>query len=184
MLIKRRIFRFVTRLIWIKRMNRVLGLSLLILYICFESGLAQSTKLPREVENTLQKKFESWKMAEVDEAISEYFKRTRPFESPNLINGDWDGDGRTDFAALLQRKTDPEKKIILVVMNKRNGFQNYFLEGFDCLMSIKKGETEYDFEAKKNFKHKNDAIFSYIWEKAGTSYVWEKNRFRSILTSD
>jgi hypothetical protein len=123
-------------------------------------------------------------MAQIQPEIGEYFQRERPHEQPNLIKGDWNGDGKTDYAAMLQSKSNQEKRITIVLMKSGKTYQTHILGASDCIMSIKRGKKDYDFERKKNFQYKNDAIFDYIWEKAGSSYVWEKGRFRGILTSD
>lgn len=52
------------------------------------------------------------------------------------------------------------------------------------MLNEKKGSRDYNFETGKNFIYKNDAIFVGIFEKAGESYVWQKGKFISIVTSD
>lgn len=145
---------------------------------------AQSVKLPNECKKILDKRFQSWKMAEIEPSIIEYFQRERSFEQPNLIKGDWNGDGKTDYAVLLENKNKAEDKIIVVLMRSKGNYKNYILDAADCLMSVKKGKKDFDLVAKKSFRYKNDAIFSYFWEKAGSSYVFEKGKFRAIGTSD
>ena len=157
---------------------------LLLILVCVRAVTAQEPEIPKFLRNTLNSEFGSWKMAEIEQSISTYFKEKPGNQSPNFIKGDWNGDGMVDYALLVQRKSDSQKKMVLVFVKDRRGFKRFFLEGFDCLMLVKKGNTDYDFEAKKKFTHKNDAIMSYIWEKSGTSYIWEKNRFRAVLISD
>jgi hypothetical protein len=141
--------------------------------------------LPKAGKNTLESRFRSWKLAEIKtDGIVEYYKRERNFERPNLIKGDFDGDGRTDFAALLEHKRNAENMITVVLMRRRNGYKTYILEGSDCLMSVKKGEKGYDHEAQRSFRYKRDAVFICYWEKGGSSYLFERGKFRAIVTSD
>lgn len=158
----------------------------LLCFVCFAASnvQAQIINLPEECQKILERQFRSWKFAEINSDIVEYFKQKRSFEQPNLINGDWNGDGKTDFAALLENKNNAEKRIMVVLMKGKNGYKSFVLDAYDCLMSVKKGSKDYDFEARKSFRYKTDAIFSYYWEKAGTSYVWENGKFRAIATSD
>jgi len=159
---------------------------LLLFLLCngFASSQAQSIKLPSECQKILKTKFRSWKMANVPDEIKDYYKRERAFELANLIKGDWNGDGKTDYAILLDNKANVERRIILVLMKAKRSYKSYFLDGSDCIMSAKKGQKDYSFDTGKNFRYKNDAIFNYIWEKAGVTYVWEKGKFGIITTSD
>lgn len=145
---------------------------------------AQTPELDKAARSILAHKFSSWGPAEIRQEIVEYYKVSRSWERPDRIAGDWNGDGRQDLAVLLQHRQDASKRILLVLLRSARGYNTYILEPDDCLMSIKKGEAGYDFETGRKFRYRNDAIFSYIFEKAGTSYIWEKNRFRGIVTSD
>jgi hypothetical protein len=145
---------------------------------------AQGVELPRDGQKILEKRFRGWKYAEIDSAIVEYFRRDRSFEQPNLITGDFDGDGKRDYAVLMQKKTDAARRVTIVLMRHKGCYKTHVLDANDCLMSVKKGKKDYDFEAQRSFRYQRDAIFSYIWEKAGVSYVWEKGKFRAIVTSD
>lgn len=140
--------------------------------------------IPSDIDALLQSRFKSWRPANIPNYIVSYFKERRSHEHPNFVRGDWNGDKEGDFAVLLERRSDPNTRMILVLMRSRTGFGTYFLPGDDCLMSLEKGSKDYDFETEKKFTYQNDAIFSYIWERAGSSFVWEKGRFRRILTSD
>ncbi len=132
----------------------------------------------------LETKFRSYKFVNVSKEILDYYKRDRAYEQPNLIKGDWNGDGKTDYAVLLEKVNNPEGSIIIVLMKARKNYESYILGAYDCIMSVKKGERDYDFDSGKYFRYKNDAIFTYIWEKAGVTYIWKKGKFDVITTSD
>ncbi len=57
-------------------------------------------------------------------------------------------------------------------------------DGGEYIALMKKGEKDYDYETDKNFIYKNDALFSGYFEKGGSSYIYEKGKFRGITTSD
>lgn len=160
-------------------------LSAVVFVVCFSSfGYTQAQRLPSNFSEILEKKFQSWKLAEIQPEIVGYFKGQRPHEQPNFISGDWNGDQKKDYAALLESRSNSAKRIILVLLREQSSFKPYYLAANDCIMSEKRGSKAYDFETGKSFQFKNDAIFSYIWEKAGVSYVWQNDRFRAIVTSD
>lgn len=163
--------------------NRTPILALILLAVC-SPIFARSVVLPAGAKKVLDTKFKSWRLADVNEDISKFYKERRSHEQPNLIKGDWNSDGKQDFAVQLQNREDGEKKIIVALMRTPSGFETHVLDAADCIMSEKKGKKAYNFETKRSFRFKHDAIFSYIWEKAGGSYVWTGNRFRYILTSD
>jgi hypothetical protein len=49
---------------------------------------------------------------------------------------------------------------------------------------MKKGERDYNYGTGKNFIYKMDAIFVGLGECCGSSYIWQKGKFISIVTSD
>jgi hypothetical protein len=161
-----------------------------ILLFCFFclviSAQSQQPEIPDDCSKILKTKFSGWKLAIIPDGITNYYKTERSFEQPNFIKGDWNGDEKIDYAVLLENKKDFEKRIILALIKTEIGFKDYILEevGYDCLMSQNKKTKAYNFETKKNFTFKNDAIFGYFWEKEGSSYIWEDGKFISITTSD
>ncbi len=158
------------------------------MFFCSVASIfAQMETVPRVVREALADNYRSWKIAPVSDEISDHFKKRRSGEIPNIARGDWNGDRRIDYAFLMQSRQNTERKIIVAVSRLRNGISTYFVDEAavtDCLMSEKKGQTGYDYETKRKFRYPSDAIFSYIWEKAGTSYFWRNGRFRGIATSD
>jgi hypothetical protein len=170
-------------------MKRLLFLFLLLSTGLVSAAQAQSTTLPKDCRKILDAKFRSWTFAEAPAYIKSFYLRERPFEQPNLIAGDWNGDGKKDYAVLLARKNkaaapSASNLIVAFLRTTRGGYSYFMLEGDDCLMSLKKGSKGYDYEKQKSFRYRRDAIFSYIWEKAGRSYIWQKKGFRAVATSD
>jgi hypothetical protein len=50
--------------------------------------------------------------------------------------------------------------------------------------TCKKSKKDFNADTQKSFIHKTGAIFSGIWEKPGTAYIWEKGKFKSVITGD
>jgi hypothetical protein len=68
--------------------------------------------LPRPVRTALDEKFPGWRLSPVVSRATEVVRRRSPRAQPNLISGDFDGNGQTDYAALIEyaapRKGAPE----------------------------------------------------------------------------
>lgn len=153
---------------------------------------AQSIKLPQECKKILNKNFRGWEIAKVPEEVSKFFRDKRFSFQPNLIKGDWNGDGKTDYAVLIKQGSlynylgEPyaERRFMVAFVKTKKGFKYFRFDGSEYIALIKKGAQDYDYETDKKFRYRRDAIFDGFWEKAGVSYVWEKGKFRVIATSD
>jgi hypothetical protein len=161
-----------------------------ILCICLFSINAMAYELPVACKKILDSKFSGWKMAEPIDAVAEYFKNEKITNAPNLTKGDWNGDGKLDYAVLIAHGSEKADDKMMPTMwtiafiKTTNGYNHYKLEGGDYIQTVKKGKKDFNAETQKAFTHKTDAIFSAIWEKTGTAFIWDKTKFKSVLTSD
>jgi hypothetical protein len=150
--------------------------------------------LPASIKTILDGRFPGWSYLPVDDEIRKFLKEyVSEYARPDLINGDFDGNGRTDFAVLIEenarspKRADSEmrKARLVVFLTKAAGFEIKVLDPEGAYLAlIKQGDWDYSYETNQYFTYKNDAIFAGIFEKGGTSYVYKKGRFRSIITSD
>ena len=77
------------------------------------------------------------------------------------------------------------KDRLVVFLTKVAGFEIKVLDPEGAYLAVmKQGDWDYSYETNQYFTYQNDAIFAGIFEKGGTTYVYEKGRFRSIITSD
>jgi hypothetical protein len=159
-------------------------------YICLFSMNAMANELPPLCKTILDSKFSGWKMTQPIEGVAEYFKTEKITTAPNLTFGDWNGDKMQDIAVLIEYGNEKiNDKMMpmfwtIAFIKSPKGYSHFKLEGGDYLQTIKKGKKDFNAETNKNFVHKTDAIFSGIWEKSGTAYVWDKTKFKSVITSD
>ncbi len=171
-------------------MKNKTALTLTFLCICLFSINAMAAALPAECKKILDTKFKGWKMSQPIEGVTAYFKKQKIANAPNLTTGDWNGDGMQDVAALIEYGSEKvDDKMMPMVwtiafIKTATGYSYFKLEGGDYLETVKKGKKDFNAETNKNFVHKTDAIFSGIWEKSGTVYIWDKTKFKSVITSD
>jgi hypothetical protein len=146
------------------------------------------------MSSSLDRRFPGWKYAEVDGEIRTFLKEyVSSFARPDIISGDFDGDGMPDYAVLIEQKLPVRKlgetrdrKFYLVVFLKRSaGFKMHVLdpEG-EYLTLMRRGDWDYDYETQSHFTYQHDAIFTGIFEKGGTSYIYKNGKFHTMITSD
>lgn len=153
---------------------------------------AQSAKLPNDCRKILDKNFRGWKFAEIRNDIVKYFKKIHSNDKQNVLSGDWNGDGKTDYAALIEfgklrnsmGKVIENRRLLIPFIRTSKGFRHFVFDGSEYIAVDKKGSKGYSYEARKSFRFKADAIFDGFFEKGGVSYIWDKGKFRSVITSD
>ena len=153
-----------------------------------------SVTLPASMKSILDRRFPGWSYLPVDDEIRKFLKEyVSEYARPDLINGDFDGNSQTDFAVLIEGKTrspkgasiEMRKARLVVFLTKAAGFQIKVLDPEGAyLVLMKRGDWDYSYETDQYFTYQSDAIFAGIFEKGGTSYVYQQGRFRSIITSD
>lgn len=166
--------------------------SLLILSCFFTFANAQISTLAPECRKILNKKFPGWKYGEIRPDISEYFKSIGSNKRLNSVKGDWNGDGSLDYAVLIEHgklknylgEVIGNRRLLIPFIRTSKGFRHFVFYGAEYITAIKKGSKDYNYETDKNFHYKTDAIFDGFFEKAGVSYVWNKTKFKVIVTSD
>ena len=151
-------------------------------------------QLPSTVRAELDKRFSGWRFPKVDEGIHRYLRENISADTrPEFISGDFDGNGQLDYAVIIEHGValgedgNPVGHNTYVVAFLKSGdkLKFYMMDGGgEYIALIKKGEKGYEYGTGKNFIYKNDAIFSGYFEKGGSSYIYEKGKFRSIITSD
>ncbi len=152
-------------------------------------------ELPLSIKVLLDKHFPGWQFPEVSDDDCQDVKTWGGKDAyAQLIQGDFNGDGWDDYAVLIKddwqvddkrRVLTPGDVLIVAFLSKRGGFNMKMVthEGGGCLQLMRKGETDYDYEAQREFTYKYDTIMSGEG-MGGTSYLYENGKFRAIITSD
>lgn len=146
--------------------------------------------LPEGCKFLLDRNLPGWRLVAISPEIKNFHQKNKyPFE-PNLIRGDWNGDGKLDYAALIgpRLKTDggggdPSSHLTIFVQTDA-GWKYFEFEGGDALVVAKKGSKGFDHDTKQAFTYQTDAVTDMIWEKSATTYLWKDNKFIQIVTSD
>jgi hypothetical protein len=170
------------------------------LLICLWCSQAPSSaqhyvnELPASARLTLNRRFPGWKFAEVSQEVRHFFETEMPGKSPYLIKGDFDGNGKPDYATLIwhgqvrngQGTITWPRSFLVVFLRKGSGYRMYVIKKPDgeYLCLAHKGTKDFNYDEQKEITYANDAILTGILEKGGSSYVFEKGRFRSFVSSD
>jgi hypothetical protein len=170
------------------------------LLICMLSAQSASwaqnhaDKLPSSARLTLNRRFLGWKVAEVSQEVRRFFETDMKGKLPHLISGDFDGNRQPDYATLIwhgkerngEGKAIGPRSFLVVFLRKGTGYRMYVIKepGGEYLSLAKKGTKDYNYDKQKEITYANDAILTGIFDKAGSSYVYEKGRFRSFVSSD
>ena len=174
-------------------LSLLLGLSLIPSALAVREVLEHD--LPTAIRLKLDKRFPGWHFARISDEIRQATKEwVSPDSQIDLIKGDFDGNGELDYALLIEHGdilNDDGVVIgrnvyIVAFLRKGNDYKFYLVDSNagDYLLLIRKGDGRYDYEAQKKFTFTKDAIDSVTFEKAATSYVYEKGKFRAILSGD
>jgi hypothetical protein len=149
-------------------------------------------ELPIAARRILDKKYLGWKFPEVNDEIRQFLKKSD--EELNLVQGDFDGNGWQDYALKIAHGIEYDnggraypKTHFIALLQKAGKYKLHIVDtdgGGDFLAVWKKGDRGYSYETQKHFIFANDAVEAIIFEKAGVSYVFEKGKFRAIVTGD
>ena len=178
-------------------MNIVLSLllSTSLTHHAFVSRRLPEHRLPSTIRIKLDRRFPGWRFAQVSAEIRRAMKEyTSPDSQLNLVRGDFDGDGRTDYALLIEHGNIfngagvniGRNNHIVAFLKRGAGYRAYLVDSNagNYLLLWRKGDKGFSYETQKNFVFAKDAIEAVIFEKAGTYYIYEKGKFRRVTTGD
>jgi len=154
----------------------------------------ETPKLPRPIKVLLDKKFPGWQFPAVSDDDCQDVKTWGGKDAfAQLIQGDFDDDGRLDYAVLIELESGTDERglvsrpavYIIAFLARRNEYRMRIVthEGGGCLQLMRKGEGDYDYHAQREFTYSHDTISSGEG-MGGSSYLYEHGKFRAIITSD
>ena len=163
--------------------------TVLFLLLAAAAASAQTpADLPSPVKASLDREYPAWSFGSIHPEVRSYFKGKRRF--PNLILGDFDGDGNRDYAVKIAYTENAARvQRIIVFLHRGKDFLPRVLDTapenpITYLWLAAKGTNGFDHESEKGFVYQNDAISLVFHEKASVSYIYEAGRFRPVITGD
>lgn len=142
------------------------------------SFAAQAQNSTAKVEKYLNKFYPDWKIGEswiIDAP------RKKAIES-----GDFNGDGKTDYAVLIEKDG---RLYALALLADKNSFKAYnllaqnsenkWIAGVDIAPKGEEYSLGEEPESAKKLRLKNDGIFLYDGEGMGRIFYWQNNKFLS-----
>lgn len=166
--------------------GRTIILMLMALLLCFSTASGQSLRegLPKSARTKLDRKFLGWKFIDVSPVVKEFVENyLKVGSSPVLIRGDFDGNRRRDYAALVNAGS---RTYLAIFLARRTGYRMYVYEKpfTDYLMLAERGSRAYNYDQQRQITYTNDSIVTVIFEKGGSSHVFQNGRFRSFTSID
>jgi len=154
-------------------------------------------RLPESVKSVLDRRFPGWRFSEVSGEVQQFLRERHPGALPNLIKGDFDGNGQTDYAVLIEhgnfdRRGKAFGRVVelLAFLRRGSGYKLFTLERTSpanpelYLTLAGKGAEGHDFHAGRNFRYPNDSIGFDFFGKAGGTYIYRRGKFRYVYKSD
>ena len=149
---------------------------------------------PGELRGALDTHFaEGWRFATLDDyARSE----VKPGERADWLGGDFDGDGRSDYAAQVvvhrmgHTSGSDSAQLVVVLLRRRNRFERHVLGAGGgpntgvYLGRIARGEMVHDYEGRDGVTLESDAVHQIFAGQASVAYVCDEGKWREILTGD
>lgn len=143
---------------------------ILFLLLAAATSWAQTpADLPSPLRAALDREYPAWSFGSIHPEVLSYFKGKRRF--PNLIAGDFDGDGNRDYAVKIATTQNAARvQRIIAFLRRGKDFLPHVLDtapenSITFLWLAAKGTKGFDHESEKEFVYKNDAVTLGFFEK-------------------
>ena len=127
--------------------------------------------VPDPVRKELDSLCTGWQLAPVMPEIAEEIRTRTPTWPPNLLPGDFNGDGQTDVAVLIECSGSAQ---LVAFLSKESGFSRYVLEKpqpYDPRQFLHLIRKEYEYDA---VGVEYEAIGGHAW-------VFRDGRWQSLV---
>ena len=154
--------------------------------------------LPTSIRAALDAEFPGWRLAETSAAVQDFVERRSHGSRPNVLVGDFDGNGQFDYALLIEHgyfdrrgKAFSHVKQTIVFLAGENSFRRIPLDqpspaDPSVYLSLRtKGAEGFDLKANRKFTYPNDSIgYSYLEKAASGTYIYTNGAFRFVIEAD
>src|SRR5688500_6981505 len=145
---------------------------LLVSLLFFPSHLAaqnNSNHLPASARALLNRRFPGWKFGDITPEVQQFFNESLKDASPVLISGDFDGNGRRDYAALIKHGKEfnylgtpfSDRHLLVIFLRRTRSYRMYVVKDATAgnyITLAKKGTSDYNYGTDKQVTYANDAI--------------------------
>lgn len=130
--------------------------------------------LPPDARRAVDNRCHGWRPAPVAPQIEEWFRQDQRSLHPNRIEGDFNADGRRDFA--LEVICEGRQRVFALI-SRAEGFEVHALaddpaDPFTFLVLYRKGEKDFDFETMKPFRYATDALGLLYFDRTAVTFRW------------
>ncbi len=141
-------------------------------------------ELPAGVRTRLNQTVPGWKLSSVAPQISDWFRDYRLDYQPNVVKGDFDGDGQADYAVQVLAHG---KQVLIVMLERKNGYSAHVLaedqpDPFVFLLRYDKGSKDFDFEKLKPFRYSADSIGLMYFDRTPLTFMYRSGHFEKKLS--
>lgn len=172
--------------------------ALLTLILAPSQAQERSAPLPKDVRRLLDRNFSNWKFVKIHPEVEQFVKKQYAGSTrPDLIKGDFDGNGQTDYAVYIVYGQPRSRKIGVIAFLRKGRRIKFYVLRSDPLITEdeitptesylnveKKGTRCYNYDTGRFFRFVNDTISFSYFEKGGSSYIYRNGKFRPYVTSD
>ncbi len=168
------------------RLELVLFLSLVFFPLLLH-GQTPTLGIPIAIKIILDRNYPGWKMGAISNEVDKFFKESKFKFVPNLVCGDFDGDGRDDYGIKINFKG---KWYAIAFLRRGGDYKQYVLRAGNVpdldvyLFLYEKGGKGFNIETGKYFIFKNDSVGIGFYEKASIAYIYRNSNFAEVFTSD
>jgi len=172
---------------------------ILALALAVRTGSAQTRNdLPVSLGSLLDREYPGWSFAKAHPDFSSLLKEKGMF--PNLVFGDYNQDGHRDYAVRIEYHQQAIRRAaIIAFVSEGAGFVPHVIRAYEenpapekslsysyysYLYPQPRGTTDYDYELEKEFVFEKDAFMDVADGKGSVSYIFEDDKFRSVITGD
>lgn len=158
------------------------GKLLLCMLVCFPlHAVAKPQTLPLACSKSFDERLPNWRLAsapaDAAAAAASYGL------NPVVTAGDFNGDGKRDWAALV---TASGTTVVAACLSQGKRVHVVLIENTckDMLYRVRAGTRQPNLETDRTDWLPRDAIATSCFEKAGKTHVYERGAFRGFLHAD
>lgn len=144
-------------------------------------------EVPGELRRALDRDYPGWRLASLQDWLAE---QLRPGENGQWMRGDFDGDGRQDYAVQVVRPGGGRTpQLVLLYLRRGTALRPRVVVELPqtqgtFILRIPGGTTSEDVEADTSVFYPVDAVSVLHGQEASTSYILTDTGFVEVLTGD